>query len=158
MKTTLIALLLILSQLSYAKKICKHDKNTFRCVKYVTNYDGDTITVNISNVHDLIGKKINIRIKGIDTPEISSKNKCEKAMADKAKKAVFNFFKNAKRIDLQNVGRGKYFRIVADVIVDKKSLAKHLTAKGLAYPYDSKKKKKLNWCKLSIKQKIKKLK
>lgn len=163
MKITLIILFLISSKLSYAKKVCKHDKNIFRCVKYVTNYDGDTITVNIPNVHSLIGKKINIRVSGVDAPEISSKNKCEKKMAYKAKKLVSKLLKTAKNINLENVKRGKYFRIVADVVIDKKSLSKHLIKKGLAYAYDGEEKRKLNWCKSiikvkTLKQKIKKLK
>ena len=60
-----------------AEESCVHDDSSFRCVKYVKNYDADTITFNVPNVHPLIGKKINIRVLGVDTPEIRTKNKCE---------------------------------------------------------------------------------
>ena len=53
--------------------LCKHDDTTFRCVEYVRNYDGDTITVNIPNTPPIIGIKMPIRISGIDTPEIKGK-------------------------------------------------------------------------------------
>ncbi len=125
---------------------CNHDKSTFRCVKYLKNYDADTITFKIENVHPLIGEKINIRVKGVDTPEIRTKNSCEKSKARNAKKLVENLLKNANKIDLENIERGKYFRIVADVMIDGKSLTDYLLKNGLAYAYDGGTKKKMNWC------------
>jgi micrococcal nuclease len=128
-----LSLIFILISFSATADDCKHDANTFRCVKYVKNYDADTVTFNVPGVHPLIGKKINIRVQGVDTPEVRTKNKCEKEKARNAKKLVGNLLKNAKRIDLQNVSRGKYFRIVADVIMDGKSLSYYLLKNGLAY-------------------------
>lgn len=125
---------------------CSHDTNTFRCVKYVRNYDGDTITFNIQNVHPLLGNKISIRVNGIDTPELRTKNKCEKEKALKAKMVVQTILKPANRIDLVNIKRGKYFRIVADVIVDGKSISKILIKNKLAVKYDGGKKNKIDWC------------
>lgn len=142
-----LSLIFILISFSVTAGDCKHDANTFRCVKYVKNYDADTVTFNVPGVHPLIGKKINIRVQGVDTPEVRTKNKCEKEKARNAKKLVGNLLKNAKRIDLQNVSRGKYFRIVADVIIDGKSLSYYLLKNGLAYSYDGGTKKKVNWCK-----------
>ena len=51
-----------------------------------------------------------------------------------------------KRIDLENIERGKYFRIIADIKIDGKSLTRYLLKNGLAYSYDGGKKKKTNWC------------
>ena len=48
--------------------------------------------------------------------------------------------KNAKRIDLRQVERGKYFRIVADVILDGKSLSEILLKNSLTTSYDGGKK------------------
>lgn len=125
---------------------CKHTENTFKCVKYVKNYDADTVTFNIPDVHPLIGKSVNIRVFGVDTPEIRTKNQCEKTKAKNAKKLVASLLKKAKRIDLEKIQRGKYFRIVADVIIDGKSLSEYLLKNGLAYAYNGGKKKKMNWC------------
>lgn len=125
---------------------CAHDATTFRCVEYLGNYDGDTTTFNIKDVHPIIGKRISVRVNGIDTPEIKGKLPCEKEAAQVAKLEVENFLKNAKRIDLTNVAREKYFRILADVIADGQSVGEILLQKKLAYPYQGKTKEKLNWC------------
>ena len=81
---------------------------------YVRNYDGDTITFNLPNLHPIIGNKIRVRLNGLDTPEIRGKCDKEKYNAEQAKDMVTDILKDAERIDLKNMGRGKYFRIVAD--------------------------------------------
>ena len=125
---------------------CQHTESTFRCAEYVKNYDGDTLTFNIPNIHPLVGKNISVRIRGLDTPEIKGKTKCEKQKAIEAKKQVSEMLKKAKNIELRHIKRGKYFRIVADVIVNGKSIKDELIKLKLAYPYDGKTKKKINWC------------
>ncbi|MBT3585485.1 MAG: thermonuclease family protein [Halobacteriovoraceae bacterium] len=140
----------LVATLAYTgEKGCQHDGKNFRCVKYVRNYDADTVTFNIPGTHPLFGKKINIRVKGVDTPELRTKNKCEKEKARSAKKLVKSLFRKARRIDLTDVSRGKYFRIVADIIIDGKSLKNYLLKNGLAYPYDGGTKRKMDWCKPS---------
>ena len=126
-----------------------HTNSTFYCVKYKSNYDGDTVTVNIPNVHPLLGKDINIRVLGVDTPEMYGTLPCEKEKALEAKKFVKNHLINAKNIKLTGLGRGKYFRIVADIVADGKSIAKLLEQKKLAYPYFGGTKKRINWCTFS---------
>lgn len=123
---------------AFALTDCKHDNDNFRCVEYIKNYDGDTITFNIPNIHPLLGKKISIRINGIDTPEIRTKNKHEKKKALKAKMIVQSILEKANRIDLMNIKRGKYFRIVADVIIDNASLGDKLIKIGIAKRYSIK--------------------
>lgn len=129
-----------------APPICQHDNNNFRCVKYLRNYDADTITFNIPLIHPLLGKKISVRLRGIDTPEIRGKCSNEKKRALEAKQEVQGLLTRAKRIDLQNIERGKYFRIVADVIIDGNSLTQYLLKKKLGYPYMGGKKQKNYWC------------
>ncbi len=148
MKYITLTLLITLFQLTtYATSDCTHDAKNFRCVKYVKNYDADTVTFDIPNVHPLIGSRINVRVSGVDTPEIRTKNACEKSKGRDAKKIVTNLLKHAKRIDLENVQRGKYFRVVADVKIDGQSLSYYLLKNGLAYAYDGGTKKKVDWCK-----------
>ncbi|MCJ8276554.1 MAG: thermonuclease family protein [Bdellovibrionales bacterium] len=127
---------------------CEHSATEFNCVKYLKNYDGDTITFNIPNVHPVIGKKVSVRVNGVDTAEVRTKDQCEKDSARAARKLVKNLLKRAQRIDLKNVERGKYFRIVADVIVDGKNLKDILISNRLAYSYDGSKKPKTNWCEM----------
>ncbi len=59
---------------------------------------------------------------------------------------VADILKDAERIDLKNMERGKYFRIAADVLVDGESLADILVESGMAVQYDGGKKTH-NWCK-----------
>jgi len=65
-----ILLLLFLPALSFSK-----DYGDYQGAVYVSNYDGDTIKFDLPGLHPIIGKKINIRVNGIDTPEI--RGKCE---------------------------------------------------------------------------------
>ncbi len=112
---------------------------------YVRNYDGDTITFNLLGLHPIIGDKISIRVSGIDTPEIRGKCEKEKYDAQQAREMIADILKDAESITLRNIGRGKYFRIVADVFVDGESLANELIEAGMAVPYDGGKKAK-DWC------------
>ena len=112
---------------------------------YVRNYDGDTITFNLPGLHPIIGDKLSIWVNGIDTAEIRGKCQQEKYSAKQAKELVADILKDAETIDLKNIGRVKYFRIVADVFVDGESLADELIEAGMAFPYDGGKKTH-KWC------------
>lgn len=125
---------------------CEHTQTTFRCVMYLKNYDGDTITMAIPHVHPLLGKDITVRVRGIDTPEIRAKLPCEAEAARLAQSFVSEELKTAKRIDLINIGRDKYFRILADVLYDGRSLAEQLMRLGLGRPYDGGTKSIRDWC------------
>ncbi len=140
------------SQICLGVKDCIHEKNAFRCVQFIKNYDADTITVEIPNIHPLLGHLAKIRVAHIDTPELRTKNKCEKELAKKARDFVRKKLLLAKRIDLINITKGKYFRIVSDVIIDGENLGDILMNKGFAYSYEGGKKKKLDWC--EVKRKI----
>jgi len=113
--------------------------------KITSIYDGDTFRGNINSYPSIIGQNMSIRINGIDTPEIRTKCKKEKQLARKAKKLTVSILRGAKVIELRNLQRGKYFRIVADVYVDDKSLGSILIANNLAVKYDGGTKVK-NWC------------
>ena len=113
-------------------------------VKFIRCYDGDTCTFNIPYVHPLLGKKISVRFRGIDTAEIKGKCPEENALAKEAKKLVNQILSQASRIDLVEVGRGKYFRILASVVADGKDLGAILIERKLAVKYSGGRKK--GWC------------
>lgn len=127
---------------------CEHDAHTFRCVQYLKNYDADTITVKIPGVHPLIGEKISVRVLGIDSAEMKTKNSCEYQSARYARKLVEAELKRAKNIELRNVQRDKYFRILADVVVDGVLIKDLLLKNKLAVAYDGGTKAKVDWCSL----------
>lgn len=141
-----ILLLLGITQFANAQATCNHTDSRFNCVKYLGNYDGDTITFEIPNIHPLFGEHIPVRVKGIDTAEIRTKNLCEKQAGRTAQRLVENLLKGAKRVDLVHVARDKYFRILADVEIDGKNLKDVLVKNKLAYFYDGGTKKKVDWC------------
>ena len=112
--------------------------------KVISVYDGDTFRVDIDSLPPIVGKNIPIRLNGVDTPEIRGKCKYEKDLAIKARDFVRNKLANAKEIKLNNLQRGKYFRVVANVIVDGVSLEQELLDNKLAYKYTGG--KKSSWC------------
>ncbi len=103
----------------------------------ISVYDGDTFKVNIHNYPAIIGENISIRINGIDTPEIRNKDEFLKAKAYEARDFAYKLLSSAQKITLKNMQRGKYFRIIADVILDDTiDLAQELIKARLAQPYD----------------------
>ncbi len=113
--------------------------------KVISVYDGDTFRVNIDLLPPIVGRNIPIRVNGIDTPEIRGKCQYEKDIAIKARNFVRGKLNNAEEIKLTNLQRGKYFRVIANVIVDGISLEQELLDNDLAYSYYGG--KKLSWCK-----------
>lgn len=101
----------------------------------VSVYDGDTFKVNIKGYPPIIGEEIKIRIAGIDTPEKRGTTGYIKELAEKARKFTEHKLRHAKKIELKNMRRGKYFRILADVFVDGENLAKELIRVGLGKEY-----------------------
>lgn len=108
-------------------------------------YDADTIFVNVPTFPPLFSHELGIRIRGIDTPEIKTKNKCEKKLALKARDWLRARIALADNIYLKDCEKGKYFRLVCDVFVDLIRISDLLVHKGYAVPYDGGTKTKV-WC------------
>ena len=144
-KISLVLIMILFSFITISTAKTIHNFGDFNNVEYVRNYDGDTITVNILCVHPLLGYHINIRIRGIDCPEIRSKYIKEHNLAITAKKAVQELCRSNQPITLKNVQRGKYFRIIADVFIGNNNLNKYLLDNHLAVPYNGR--TKIDWCK-----------
>jgi len=136
-----VLLFLAISSFTQAKP----QYGTVTVSKVISVYDGDTFRVNIDSLPPIVGKNIRIRVNGIDTPEIRGKCLYEKNLALKARDFVRAKLANAKEIKLTNLQRGKYFRVVANVVVDGVSLEQELLDNNLAYEYSGG--KKLSWCK-----------
>jgi micrococcal nuclease len=141
MKTVfLIFPFLFLPTYSLAKSFGNYDSAI-----YIRNYDGDAITFDLPGLHPIIGEKISIRVNGIDTPEMKGNCDKETCNAKQAQQVVADILKDAEHITLKNMDRGKYFRIVADVIVGGKNLGDMLVEAKMAIRYDGGNKTK-NWC------------
>ena len=99
-------------------------------------YDGDTFKIDLPRMHPLFGDALSIRLFGVDTPEMRGTTEEVKALAMKAQKVTRKALAGARKIELRNPQRGKYFRIVSEVWIDGESLADMLRASGLAKDYD----------------------
>lgn len=114
------------------------------CVEYIPTsgivvsvYDGDTFTLAVWNNEIQKWTRWPVRVARIDCPELRTKNPNEKQIALKAKMFVEERTLH-KRVELKNVAREKYGRILADVFVvgQTKSINDLLLEQRLAVPYD----------------------
>ena len=143
----------MLKKISLYLLVCFLSFNTYAAKQYgsvtvskvISVYDGDTFRVNIDSLPPIVGKNIPVRLEGVDTPEINGKCQYEKDLALEARDFVRSKLSNAVEILLNDLQRGKYFRIVAKVYIDGVSLEEELLQNGLAYQYNGG--KKSNWCK-----------
>ena len=101
-------------------------------------YDGDTITIASKMPYENSPLfRFSVRLNGIDTPEIKSKNENEKNLAKKARDSLSQLIMN-KNVTLQNVQNEKYGRILADVYLDELHINKWMIDKSFAVAYDGK--------------------
>ncbi|MGB5964313.1 MAG: thermonuclease family protein [Sulfurimonadaceae bacterium] len=129
----------------YAEAISNKNYGSAVVLEVTSIYDGDTFRANIQDYPEIMGYRIGIRVNGIDTPEMRGKCQKEKTLAKKAKQFSVEKLRGTKKIELRNMKRGKYFRIVADVYVDGESLGDMLIDQELAVLYDGGHKAK-DWC------------
>ena len=80
--------------------------------------DGDTFACDIDTHSPIAGKNISIRLRGINTPELRSRNPEERKSANLEKQRLSDLLNSARVIELRNIDRDKYFRIDADVYID----------------------------------------
>jgi len=107
--------------------------------KVIKVYDGDTITVASKLYHGSPVYRFQIRLRGIDTPELKSHNDIEKANAMIARDALHEKI-FGKVVTLKNIGTEKYGRILADIYLDNININKWLIDSKYAVYYDGGKK------------------
>ena len=117
----------------------------FSGVQYVRAYDADTITVNLKDLPHVFGEELGIRVAGVNAPEIRGRCAQEDQPALQARDRVRELLEQAQQIDLVDVERDKYFRVVAKVNVDGRDLSQLLLEEGHAVIYDGGTKSK-DWC------------
>lgn len=130
-----LLLLLIIFNIAYSQTY-RGEITDFELVRV---RDGDTFIINIKNVPDVFGSEIAVRIRGIDTPELDDSRKAIKDIAYKAKFELEKLLTSSKKIVLYDLGRDKYFRVLASVKADDIDVGKYLIQKGLAKKYTGKK-------------------
>ena len=99
--------------------------------------DGDTIDV-ILDLGFSVLHKCRVRLYGIDTPESRTRNKDEKARGKLAKAFVENAIANGNEIIVRTKlkdSKGKYGRVLGEILVDSININEELVRKHLAVRY-----------------------
>jgi endonuclease YncB( thermonuclease family) len=126
--------LVIINEVNYENTIKFIPPITFG--KVIKVYDGDTITIaNKMPYKTSTLYRFSVRLRGIDCPEIRSKNENEKRCAYIARDFVSNLIMG-KIVILKDIDLDKYGRILANVIINGSNLSDLLIEKGLAVVYD----------------------
>ena len=105
--------------------------------------DGDTIDV-ILDLGFSILHKCRVRLYGIDTPESRTRDKDEKARGKLAAKYLKDSIKNGTKIILRSKlkdSKGKYGRVLGEIIVDNININQSMIEKYLAVRYTGQSKK-----------------
>ncbi len=109
--------------------------------------DGDTVVVNARSDLPPELSRLAVRLHGVDTPEKGWRAKCaeEIKLGRKATAFTKTQISKAARIVVRDPAWGKYGgRVIADLVLDGKSLSDELIAAGHGRPYDGKRRK--SWC------------
>jgi len=108
-------------------------------------YDGDTITIASKLPYRKSPMyRFSVRLTGIDTAEMKTKNKDEMEMAKLARDKLSAKILN-KTVSLKDVKREKYGRLLAKVYCDKLCLNEWMLEKKLAVSYDGGTKANVDW-------------
>ena len=121
--------------------------------------DGDTVDV-ILDLGFSILHKCRVRLYGIDTPESRTRDKDEKARGKLAAKYLEDSIKNGTEIILRSKlkdSKGKYGRVLGEIIVDNININQSMIEKYLAVRYTGQSKKNVEAEHLENRKKLIKL-
>jgi len=105
--------------------------------KVIKVYDGDTITIasKLPGLYNSPIYKFSVRLNGIDTPEMRTKDEDEKEIATLARDALSEKIMG-KEIRLENIKTEKYGRVLCDIYLGESHLNQWLIDDKYALPYD----------------------
>jgi endonuclease YncB( thermonuclease family) len=118
-------------------KECKPYIPDVVCGKVIKVYDGDTITIasKLHNSNDETIYRFSVRLSGIDSAEMKSKNEIERLHAVQSRDALAAIVLG-KLVILKNVSVEKYGRLLADVYYNNIWLNEWMLKNNYAVPYD----------------------
>ena len=109
--------------------------------------DGDTVAVDASADFPPELASIKVRLRGVDTPEKGGRAKCpeEREAGQQATVFTTDAISAAKEIVVRNPAWGKWGgRVIADLILDGRSLSQALIETGNGRPYEGG--RRGSWC------------
>ena len=128
----------------------------YKC-KVTRVVDGDTVDIDIDLGFGVWLHKERVRIYGIDTPESRTRDKIEKRFGLLAKEFVEQFVKGSSVIlrTQKYDAKGKFGRILGDIIVDDKSLSETMIQEHHAVAYHGQSKEDIREAHLANRRKVK---
>ena len=113
------------------------DYGSVRVDEITSFYDGDTFTATINEWPPVVGE----RISGINAPE--RRSRCdteeekarERQLAADARIYLVERLRGAEVIELRQIERGSFYRIIAEVWADGENVGDEMLAEGHALPY-----------------------
>ncbi len=89
--------------------------------------------------------KVNVRVRGIDAPEMKARCETERAAAEEAQRSLASLLGNAP-VSISNISGAKYYgRVLADVTAASgDAVAEVMLRRKLVRPYDGGRRK--SWC------------
>ncbi len=108
--------------------------------------DGDTVAAQVNLASD-VDVTVRVRLRNVDTPELSGECDDEINMANRARDRVRALLPQGTVVELESIKDDKYLgRIDANVILpDGRDVGDVLVRENLARPYNGEKRK--SWCK-----------
>lgn len=100
--------------------------------RHIRTIDGGSFVADIICPGEKTFENIKVRMDDVVIPEINDKRVGVRELAIRAKLFVEGRLSNAQEITLLDVRRGKYFKIIARVLVDGHDLGEELVREGLA--------------------------
>ena len=128
----------------------------YRC-KIRRVVDGDTVDIDIDLGFGVWLHKERVRIYGIDTPESRTRDKEEKKYGLMAKEFVKQFVKgdSIKLTTQKYDAKGKFGRILGDIIVDNKSLSDTMIQEHHAVIYHGQSKEDIQKAHMNNRKRVK---
>ena len=128
----------------------------YKC-KITRVVDGDTVDIDIDLGFGVWLHKERVRIYGIDTPESRTRDKIEKRFGLLAKEFVKQFVKGSSVIlrTQKYDAKGKFGRILGDIVVDDKSLSETMIQEHHAVAYHGQSKEDIREAHLVNRRKVK---
>ena len=143
-KLIMFAILLLSACYSYAV-----DSYSYRIVDAVV-IDGDTIKATVIMGLNVALINQEIRVAGIDTPEIHTKNLHEKKAGIIAKKYLWYAYNKSSNNWIKNAVKDKYGRILANVVFDGVDIAREMVDKKMGREYYGDKREPWTTAELSV--------
>ena len=107
----------------------------YKIKEIVKVVDGDTVDVLIDLGFSVYHKE-RVRLSGIDTPEMNSKNVLEKEIAKKAKTFITTWLKEQKNLTIKTYKDDKYGRLLGEIFGNGGVCVNNLLMeKGFAWNY-----------------------